>query len=139
VQAVATVPEKATVIVPLARLDRAALAAMAYALSISTDVTAVHVETHGMASKRIRERWRTTHDGVRLDLLAPSGTAADRIASYVDDRAVLDDRSAIMVVIPTVAPRMRWLYPFVNWGAIRLARRLARRRSFAVVTAPYRI
>ena len=117
------------VVVPVERLDRASLAAIAYALSISWDVTAVYVETGGIESARVRERWRMCRDGVRLEMV-------DDLGAYVTARR---EAGPLIVVVPTVVPRARWLYPLVNWSALRTARGLARRDGTAVVTAPYRI
>jgi len=38
-----------------------------------------------------------------------------------------------LVVVPARVPRARWLYPIVNWWALRLARRVSRRAAVAVV------
>jgi hypothetical protein len=120
-------PREIPVVVPVERLDRAALVAIAYALSISWDVTAVHVETGGIESARVRERWRRSHDGVRLDVLAPGMD----FAAYLVRR----DEPDMLVVMPTIVPRPRWLYPLVNWGTLWRARE-TRRDGTTVVTVP---
>jgi hypothetical protein len=129
VQAPAARPRQIAVVVPIDRIDRASLAAIAYALSISWDVTAVHVDTGGLGSAGVRERWRTCRDGVRLEVV-------DDLAGYVAARG---ETGPLIVVVPTVVPRARWLYPLINWSALRTARALARRDGTAVVTAPYRL
>ena len=45
----------------------------------------------------------------------------------------LRDQGMSLFVIPTRRTRWRWLYPFVNWRALRLARRLSRRGAVATV------
>jgi hypothetical protein len=122
------------VVVILERCDRARLSALARARSLSSDVIAVHVETGEIESLRIRERWRRRPDGVRLRVLAP-GVARHRITSYVRELAACGD-GPLLVVVPTVVPRLRVLYPVVNWGGLRIARALAH-RGVAVTTAPY--
>jgi hypothetical protein len=131
VQAAAPLPRQLSVLVPIERIDKASLAAIAYALSLSSDVTVVHRETDGIESLRIRERWRVVRDGVRLELLPPGTDLVAELAARAED--------AHMVVIPTVVPRTALLYPFTNWSALRTARRLARRTDVAVVTAPFRV
>jgi hypothetical protein len=123
-------PREIPVVVPIERLDRASLTAIAYALSISWDVTALHVETGGADSEGIRERWRMCRDGVRLDIV---DSEVD-LATYLAER----DERDLVVVMPTIVPRPRWLYPFVNWSALRRARDV-RRDGAAVVTVPVRV
>lgn len=59
---------------------------------------------------------------VRVDL------ADARARSYLSDRA----RGATLFVIPILS-RPKWLGPFVNWHALRLAHMLARRAPVATV------
>ena len=134
-QALAARPSRATrVIVPIERLDRAALYALAYARTVSDDVTAVHVAGDDRVEEmRLRERWRHTDDGTRLEVLV-GGEAVEAIASYVEG---LPGTSA--VVIPEVMPRPRWLYPLHNLGTLALRRRLAAHASAVVISAPYRL
>ena len=123
-------PREIPVVVPIERIDRASLTAIAYALSISWDVTAVHVDTGGLDSEGIRERWRTCRDGVRLEIV--DGDVD--LAAYLAERGERD----LVVVMPTIVPRPPWLYPLVNWSALRKARD-ARRDGAAVVTVPVRV
>ena len=106
-------------------LDRSALAALAYALSLSWDVRAVHVDTGGDATHLVRERWRACRDGVGLEIVSDEAAL---------ERALSD--AADLVIVPTVATRARLLYPFANWTSLRDARRL-RRRGRAVTTLPF--
>jgi hypothetical protein len=130
VRAPVVFPREIPVVVPIERVDRASLTAIAYALSISWDVTALHVETGGLETEGIRERWRTRRDGVRLDIV--DGDVD--LATYLAER----DERGLVVVMPTIVPRPRWLDPFVNWTALRKARD-ARRDGAAVVTVPVRV
>src|SRR2546425_6610106 len=129
-RAPAELPREIPVVVPIERIDRASLTAIAYALSISWDVTAVHVDTGGLDSEGIRERWRTCRDGVRLEIV--DGDVD--LAAYLAERGERD----LVVVMPTIVPRPPWLYPLVNWSALRKARD-ARRDGAAVVTVPVRV
>lgn len=136
-RAVLAASDQPRVIVLLERLDRAALAALAYARTLAPEVTAVHI-ADGVETARLRSRWRARTDGISLDVIAPSGPSADRILAYLEAGSPSDVSSTI-VVIPTVAPQLRLLYPLVNWSALRLARRLRRRPGTAVIAAPYPI
>jgi hypothetical protein len=133
-QAVRTAQASPSVVVLFDRLDRARLNALAYARAVSDDVSAVHVNTGRLETLRIRERWRRGDDGVRLDVVS-EGPAREQILGYLRRRAAA--REPLVVVVPTVMPRVRWLYPLVNWDALSLARTIAR-MGISVTTAPYR-
>jgi hypothetical protein len=134
VQALRSAQASPSVVVLFDRLDRARLNALAYARAVSDDVSAVHVNTGRLETIRIRERWRRGDDGVRLDVVA-EGPAREQILGYLHRRAAA--REPLVVVVPTVMPRLRWLYPLVNWDALSLARTIAR-MGISVTTAPYR-
>ena len=57
------------IIVPFSRLDRAAFAALAFARSISDDVTAVHVSDDRTDLEEIRRRWEAWNVPVKLTIL----------------------------------------------------------------------
>ena len=133
-QAVRATHVSPSVVVLFDRLDRARLNALAYARAVSDDVSAVHVNTGRLETLRIRERWRRGGDGVRLDVVA-EGPEREQILGYLRRRAAAPE--PLVVVVPTVMPRVRWLYPLVNWDALGLARAIAR-MGISVTTAPYR-
>lgn len=100
------------VVVPVERMDRATLAALAYARSVSPYVTTV----------------RIAGDGRRC---------ADDLARYLDEHAYGTRERPVLVVVPVVAARPRWLFPMLNWTWSRIARRLAHRPWTAVAATPY--
>src|SRR2546430_12213743 len=93
-------------------LDRSTLAALAFALSLSPDVRAMHVDTGGETTRRIRERWRSCADGIALDVVADENGLS----------AALHDPE-LVIIVPTVATSPRLLYPIANWTSLRDARR----------------
>lgn len=120
-----------SIVVVVARLDRAALSALALALALSWDVTALHVDDGGGEAARLRERWSRTRDGIALEILAPG---RDAVGAYLDRS---HGTAPMVVVVPTVAPRRRWLYPLVNREAARLGARLRRRANTLVVSSVF--
>src|SRR5204863_8020002 len=78
-------------IVPVARLDRAALRALAFAAAISPDVRAVHVATSedsAIAFRRRWERWagrRTPRGEIALDVIeSPYRALLQPLLRYID-------------------------------------------------------
>ena|SRR5438067_77217 len=106
-------------------LDRSTLAALAFALSLSPDVRAMHVNTGGETTRRIRERWRSSADGIALEVLPDENGLSEALHD-----------PELVIVVPTVATGRRLLYPIANWTSLRDARRW-RAHARAVVTLPY--
>ena len=128
------------VIVPVARLDRAALRALAFARSISSDVTAVHVADDAGAAERMRERWRARDDGIALVVIeSPYRVLLPPLLAYVDARARRDPERPITIVLAEFVPRHFWEYVLHNQTALRLKLRLFFRPNTVVVDVPYHL
>jgi amino acid transporter len=128
------------VIVPVARLDRAALHALAFARSISLDVTAVHVADDAGSAERMRERWRARDDGIALVVIeSPYRALIPPLLAYVDARARQDPERPITVVLAEFVPRHFWEYVLHNQTALRLKVRLFFRPNTVVVDVPYHL
>lgn len=137
-QASAPAPSAPAVIVPLVRLDRASLAALAYARSISSSVRAVAVTRERLEAVRIRERWRQRSDGIELDLIDADGDRGERLVEYLDTRGYGTPSRPVVVVLPLTLTGS-WLDRLAGIGTLALRRRLARRTATVAVTAPYRV
>jgi hypothetical protein len=125
------------VIVPIARLDRAALHALAFARSISADVTAVHVADDARAAERMRERWRARDDGIALVVIeSPYRALIPPLLAYVDARARQDRERPITIVLAEFVPHHFWEYVLHNQTALRLKFRLFFRPNTVVVDVP---
>jgi amino acid transporter len=128
------------VIVPVARLDRAALNALAFARSISTDVTAVHVADDASAAERMRERWRARDDGIAMVVIeSPYRALIPPLLAYVDARARQDPERPITMVLAEFVPRHFWEYVLHNQTALRLKLRLFFRPNTVVIDVPYHL
>jgi len=128
------------VIVPIARLDRATLHALAFARSISADVTAVHVADDAAAAELMRERWRARNDGIALVVIeSPYRALIPPLLAYVDARARQDDERPITIVLAEFVPHHFWEYVLHNQTALRLKVRLFFRPNTVVVDVPYHL
>ena len=127
-----TRPAVPQVIVPIERLDRATLRAIAYARTISTDVTAL-VLGGAEQAERLRRRLESRDDGVAI-----AARSRDGLASYLDERERHDPERPITVVVSDVVPRHRWSYP-LHGDALRLKLRLFRRPNTVVVDVPFHL
>ena len=128
------------VFVPLARLDRAALSALAYARSISADVTALHVTDDHLAGERLRQRWASRGDGIPLVIIqSPHRALIPHLLAYLDDRERRDPERPITVVLAELVPRRFWDHLLHDQTTLRLKLRLYFRPNTIVVDVPFHL
>jgi amino acid transporter len=128
------------VVVPVSRLDRASLAALAYARSISEDVTAIHVASDGDAVEAMQDRWEAWGGPVKLVILeSPYRALMAPLLAYLDATESLDPSRPTTVVLAEFVPRHIWEYPLHNQTALRLKLRLFGRPNTVVVDVPYHL
>jgi len=125
------------VIVPIARLDRAALQALAFARSVSPTVKAVHVSTSRASADEFRARWNRLGTDVALDVLeSPFRSLVQPLLRYIDAIDKSDDRP-ITVVLSEFVPRHWWEWFLHSQTAFRLKAALLFRPNTIVIDVPY--
>jgi amino acid transporter len=128
------------VLVPVARLDRAALSALRYARSMSSDVTAVHVTDDAAEAADIKRRWRVGEPDVDLVILeSPYRALVAPLLAYIDALESQDPERPTTVVLSEFVPRHLWEHLLHNQVALRLKLRLFFRRNTVVVDVPYHL
>jgi MFS family permease len=133
-------PRSPRVIVPISRLDRAALGALAYATSISPNVTAVHVATDAASIRAMRDRWEAWAGPVRLVILeSPYRALMAPLLAYIDAAEDMDPGQATTVVLGETVPTHFWEYPLHNQTALRMKLRLFFRPQTVVIDVPYHL
>lgn len=119
-------------IVPIARVDRAAVEAVAYALSVGSRVTAVHVATNQEAAARLQEEWKQLGTSVPLEIVqAPYRQLIARFTDFVRERATGKPDHQVTVVLPEVVAHHWWQEALHNQTHLQL--RLALRGMPGVV------
>jgi len=144
--AVARIPEGGEValdpivIVPIARLDRPTLAAIAFANSISPSATAVHVTNIPADAAEIREHWPTWAKSMELVVVeSPYRALIGPLLRYMDAlQAQAPDRT-IVVVLSEIVPRHWWENLLHNQTSLRLKLRLFGRRRTIVADVPFHL
>lgn len=133
---------KHTIIVPVAHLNSVAMSALAYARSLSANVTAVHIaegeDTEGV--ERFNEGWHRlmSESDVPLVIIeSPYRSLIGPLLSYIDalDQQSPDD--TITVVLPELIPARPWEYLLHNQTALSLKARLLFRPNTVVANVPY--
>ncbi len=134
------VPRMPRVLVPIARLDRPAHAALEYARSISSDVTAIHVTDDPEGAAAMRQAWATGRDDIGLVILeSPYRALVAPLLSYIDAIESDDPERPVTVVLAEFVPRHVWERLLHNQAALRLRFRLLSRRNVVVVGVPYHL
>ncbi|MEX0709625.1 MAG: APC family permease, partial [Chloroflexota bacterium] len=128
------------VLVPVSRIDRATLNALAFASSISADVTAVHVADDPADLAHMKEDWERWGGPVNLVILeSPYRALMGPLMAYIDATDRADPAHPTTVVLSEFVPRHFWEYPLHNQTALRLKLRLFFRRNTVVVDVPYHL
>ena len=125
------------VIVPVARIDRAALQAVAFARSISNSVKAVHISTTEESAREFERRWARWSPDVKVDVIvSPYRSLVVPLLRYIDAVDKSDDRP-ITVVLAEFVPRHWWEWLLHSQTATRLKAALLFRPNTIVIDVPY--
>lgn len=132
------VSAKPIVIVPIARLDRPALQAIAFANSISPEAVAVHVTNDPDTADELRRRWPEWAASTSLVVVeSPYRALIGPLLAYMDALQAQAPDRPILVVLNEVVPRHWWGNLLHNQTALRLKLRLFTRPNTIVADVPY--
>ncbi|MFC0507852.1 APC family permease [Micromonospora costi] len=96
------------VVVPVARLNRASLRALAYAASLGQPTLAVHIAPEDAESDRFREQWQAWGNHVRLEtIVSPYRAVIGPLAHYLEALHASRPDVLLTVVVPEVVVRRR--------------------------------
>jgi amino acid transporter len=136
----AEVAPKPIVIVPIARLDRPALQAIAFANSVDPNAVAVHVTNDPDTAREIRERWPAWARSTELVVVeSPYRALIGPLLAYMDALQRQAPDRPILVVLAEFVTRHWWERPLHNQTAWRLRLRLFRRRNTIIANVPYHV
>jgi amino acid transporter len=128
------------VVVPIARLDRTARQAIAFANSISKDATAVHITNDPDSAGEMRARWTDWAGETELVVVeSPYRALVGPLLRYLDALQSQDPDRPVVVVLSEVVPRHWWENFLHNQTALRLKLRLFRRPNTIVADVPYHV
>jgi amino acid transporter len=129
------------VIVPVSGVHRGTLAALDYARTLSTDVTAVHVSLDEADTRRVRAKWGAWGDGVRLVTLeSPYRLLMEPLLEYIREIAALrQPNEVITVVVPQFVPERWWQRLLHTQTALFLRLALIGQRGVVITDVPYQV
>jgi len=129
------------VILPISGVHRGSLAALRYARALTNDVTAVHISTDVEETEKIRGKWETWGDGVRLVVLdSPYRLLLEPLLDYIEEIAAKRQPNEIItIVVPQFVPK-RWYHNLLHTQtALWLRLALLFKPGIVITDVPYQI
>ena len=139
-------PQQYKVVVPLSSLNRASMAALRFACSISRDITAVivDVEPHNTAS--VQQDWWSWYAEIPLVVLkSPYRSVITPLLSYLEEVDRRDpERGLAVVILPEIVPARWWQHLLHNQTtfqlkAVLLFRQVRGGEARIVINVPYHL
>ena len=137
-------PPQATrhrVIVPVSGVHQGSLEALRYARLLSDDVTAVHISMEPDETEKVKKKWETWGEGIRLVIVdSPYRLLLEPLLAYLED--IIERRQpneTITIVVPEFVPSERW-HNFLHMQTAKLLRsELLSKPGVVVTNVPYQV
>lgn len=133
-------PQRLSILVPVSRVNRATMRALAYARSLApTDLRAVMVSTDPGSSRTIAKEWEDAGIEVPLEILdSPYRSLIQPLIKEVRSLGP-SSRDAVAVVIPEFVVTRWWQHLLHNQTALMLKFALLPQPNVMVISVPYRL
>jgi hypothetical protein len=123
--------------VPIVRLDRSSLRALAYAASLGQPVLAVHISPSDDEASRFNDYWAAWGDHVPLEVVtSPYRALVAPLVCYINALRTQRAELTVTVVLPELIVQHRCHQPLHNGTARRLRRALRRQPGVVITTVP---
>lgn len=129
------------VILPVSAIHQGTLEALDYALSLSRDVTAVHVSIDQAQTQKLQHKWDWWGKGVRLVVIgSPYRTFLEPFLEYVNElSAILQPNERLTIVVPQFIPKHWWHNLLHTQTAFWLRFALLNKRGIVITEVPYQV
>jgi hypothetical protein len=129
------------VIMPVSGVHQGTLAALHYARGLSDDITAVHVSIEPAESEKVRQKWKTWGEGVRLVMLnSPYRLFLEPLLGYIADIARQRQQGeTITIVVPEFVSNNRLTAALHTNTAELLRNQLKRQHGIVIINVPYHV
>lgn len=129
------------VILLLAGVHKGSLTALAYARSLSTDLTAVHVSIDPKETQKVREKWDLYGEDTRLIILeSPYRLLLEPVMEYINQLLDLRQPNELLtIVVPQFVPRHWWENLLHNQTALLLRFALLFKPGLVILEVPYQV
>jgi amino acid transporter len=129
------------IIMPVSGVHQGTLAALRYARRLSDDVTAVHVTIEPAEAEKVRQKWETWGEGVRMVMLAsPYRLFLEPLLEYIADIMMHRQQGeTITIVVPEFVSNSRLASPLHTNTAELLRNQLKRQQDVVIINVPYHV
>lgn len=129
------------VLVPISGIHRGVIHALEYAKSIAPGhVTAVYVDFNEEATRKLREKWSTWGEGVKLVVLqSPYRSLTRPLLKYVERVTRHGENQMITVLVPEFVPAKWWHQLLHNQSSLLLKGALLFKKGVIVTSVPYHL
>jgi amino acid transporter len=127
------------VVLPVSTIHRGTLEALDYALSISRDVTAVHISMDADQTEKLRHKWSQWGKGVRLVVIdSPYRTFLEPFLEYVNELCGIQlPNERLTIVVPQFVPEHWWHNLLHTNTAFWLRFILLGKKGIVITEVPY--
>ncbi len=129
------------VIMPISGVHRGTLAALRFAKNLSKDVTAVHVSIDADETEKLKKKWETWGDDIRLVVLdSPYRLFLEPLLEYIEELELMSRRDeSITIVVPQFIPKHWWSGFLHERTAETLRKSLLNREGIIIMEVPYQV
>ncbi len=129
------------VIMPVSGVHQGTLAALRYARMLSDDITAVHVTIEPADADKVRQKWETWGEGVRMVMLdSPYRLFIEPILAYIADVASQrQPGETITIVVPEFISDNQLTAALHTNTADLLRSQLKRMHGIVIINVPYHV
>jgi amino acid transporter len=129
------------VIMPVSGVHQGTLAALRYARMLSDDVTAVHVAIEPADAAKVRQKWETWGEGVRMVMLeSPYRLFLEPLLGYITDISQKrQPGETLTIVVPEFVSESRVTAALHMNTADLLRSQLKRQHGIVIINVPYHV
>jgi amino acid transporter len=129
------------VIMPVSAIHQGTLEALDYALTLSRDVTAVHIAIDPAQTEKLQHKWDGWGKGVRLVVIeSPYRTFLEPFLEYVNElSAILQPNERLTIVVPQFIPKHWWHNLLHTQTAFWLRFVLLNKQGVVITEVPYQV
>jgi len=127
------------VIIPVPEVTRDVVQAVKFGLSMSRDITAIHVTDDVDRGEEIRQRFERQLPGIPFVIVeSPYRQLVRPLIRYLEFTAGQNEDDILIVLLPEYVPRHWWEKYLYNENAHRIREALLGRKNILVADVPYR-
>jgi hypothetical protein len=126
---------------PVSGAHQGTLAALRYARMLSDDITAVHVSVEPADAEKVRQKWETWGQGVRMVMLdSPYRLFLEPLLEYVAEISQRRQHGeTITIVVPEFVAESRLAGTLHTNTADILRSQLKRQHGIVIINVPYHV